>query len=132
MTKVAAQYQMNSSSVLAPNFGGTFYPSSFSLPLDALPENSSYENSLQYFFGINEIECTEGLSINLLAVERFNYNNNGKLQNLVLTFETELYTYIKRGGYNYIQYKPKTCNDSAVCGIPCGDPNQPSYRITNL
>lgn len=65
-------------------------------------------------------------------MERFNYNTNGKLQNLVLTFETQRNTYIRNGAYNYIQYKPKSCTDSASCGIPCGDPAQPSYRITNL
>jgi hypothetical protein len=65
-------------------------------------------------------------------VERFNYNNNGKLQNLLLTFETQRNTYIRRGVFYYIQYKPKTCNDSISCGIPCNDPNQPSYRISNL
>lgn len=59
----------------------------------------------------------------MLAVERFNYNN-GKLQNLVLTFETKDNTTIKRGVYNYIQYKPRNCID---CGFPCN--TKPGYPI---
>ena len=49
----------------------------------------------------------------------------------MLTFETQRNTYIKNAVYQYIQYKPKTCNDSPSCGIPCGDTNQPRYRISN-
>jgi hypothetical protein len=124
---------MNSNSVNAANFGGTYYMSSISLPLDPLPENSSFQNTLFYFFGLSSIECSEGDTINLLAVESFNYNANGLLQNLVLTFETQRNTYITSGLYNYIQYKPKTCTDqSSSCTVPCNDPNIPSYPITNL
>lgn len=60
-------------------------------------------------------------------MERFNYNTNGNLQNLVLTFETQRNTFINRANFNYVQYKPKTCNNSASCGVQCNDPNQPSY-----
>lgn len=35
--KMEAEYQMNSSSIAATNFGGTFFASSYSAPLDALP-----------------------------------------------------------------------------------------------
>lgn len=131
-TAVAPQYQMDSNLIVASNFGGTFFKSSYSAPLESLPEDSRYQNTLQYFFGISEIECSEGQTINLLAVERFNYNNNGKLQNLVLTFQTERNTYILRGQYSYIQYKPRTCNNSASCGLPCDTTTTAIYRISNL
>lgn len=53
VVKIAAEYQMNSNSVMAANFGGTLYKSSISVPLESLPESSDYQNVLQYFFGIS-------------------------------------------------------------------------------
>jgi hypothetical protein len=37
VTKIGAEYQMNSSTVVATNFGGTFFKTSLSTPLDSLP-----------------------------------------------------------------------------------------------
>lgn len=53
ITQVAPEYQMNSNIVVASNFGGTFFKSSYSAALVSLPEDNKYENTLQYFFGIS-------------------------------------------------------------------------------
>ena len=37
VTKIGTEYQMNSSTVVATNFGGTFFKTSLSTPLDSLP-----------------------------------------------------------------------------------------------
>ena len=41
--------------------------------------------------------------------ERFDINDQGKIQNLLLTMETERFTFVLMGTYNYLQYKVLKC-----------------------
>lgn len=117
IVSISTNYQMNSGSVDIRNFGGTFFKSSISVLLAPLPYNKDYETQLSYFFGVNKIYCSEGDSINLLAVEAFNYNQNGRLQNLQLIFETQRNTYIIDSQFQYLQYK-SLCTPE-ICGALC-------------
>ena len=79
---------MLSSQIGLGSFGGQFYKSVKSQETLSLPFNQEFGSSLFFFFGINKIECSLGESINLLAIEGYNFDDDGRLQSLLFTFET--------------------------------------------
>ncbi len=61
------QYQMNSGEVTLKGYGGTVNAASQSIDLLPLQQHDKFEN-LKFFYGINRIECKDGLNMALLGV----------------------------------------------------------------